>query len=165
VTQVYVSVGSNINRETMVRSCIAALEGTFKGLVKSSVYESIAIGFEGDNFYNLVVGFRADDPHEVVRILRAIEVAHGRHRGEKKFAPRTLDLDLLLFGDLDLHGQGLDVPRNEITRYAFVLGPLAELAPGVIHPLLKKSYQELWAGFCRGNPEQADSIWPVTFFF
>ncbi|MCI0505868.1 MAG: 2-amino-4-hydroxy-6-hydroxymethyldihydropteridine diphosphokinase [Gammaproteobacteria bacterium] len=165
MTQVYVSVGSNINRETMVRSCIAELDETFDGLVKSSVYESIAVGFEGDNFYNLVVGFKADDPREVARILRAIELAHGRHRGEKQFAPRTLDLDLLLFGDLDLHSQGLDVPRNEIIRYAFVLGPLAELAPEAIHPSLKKSYQDLWSEYCRDNPEQADSIWPVTFLW
>ncbi|HEY5602351.1 MAG TPA: 2-amino-4-hydroxy-6-hydroxymethyldihydropteridine diphosphokinase [Gammaproteobacteria bacterium] len=161
--QVYVSVGSNINREAMVRSCIAALDQAFAGLVKSPVYESIAVGFEGDNFYNLVVGFNAEEPHEVVRILRDIELTHGRHRGEKKFAPRTLDLDLLLFGESDLHSQGLDVPRGEITRYAFVLGPLAELAPQAIHPLLGKSYQDLWSGFCVDNPEQADSIWPVTF--
>ncbi|WP_455366414.1 2-amino-4-hydroxy-6-hydroxymethyldihydropteridine diphosphokinase [Kaarinaea lacus] len=163
MVQVYVSVGSNIDRETMVRSCITALEGRFANLVKSSVYESIAVGFEGDNFYNLVVGFTADDPREVIRILRDIENAHGRHRGEKQFAPRTLDLDLLLFGDQDLHDQGLDVPRAEITRYAFVLGPLAELAPQAVHPLLGKTYQELWAEFCVNHPTEVDSIWPVTF--
>ncbi|WP_455207819.1 2-amino-4-hydroxy-6-hydroxymethyldihydropteridine diphosphokinase [Kaarinaea lacus] len=163
MAQVYVSVGSNIDREAMVRSCVAALDAAFADLVKSSVYESIAVGFEGENFYNLVVGFKAENPGEVVRVLRDIEVAHGRHRGEKKFAPRTLDLDLLLFGDLDLHDQGLDVPRGEITRYAFVLGPLAEIAPQAIHPLLAKTYQELWSEYCVNNPTEADSIWPVTF--
>ena len=163
MAQVYVSVGSNIDREAMVRSCVAALDEVFANLMKSSVYESIAVGFEGDNFYNLVVGFTADDPLEVARRLREIEVAHGRHRGEKRFAPRTLDLDLLLFGDQDLHDQGLDVPRAEITRYAFVLGPLAELAPQAIHPLLGKTYQELWSEFCVNHPTEADSIWPVTF--
>ena len=161
--QVYVSVGSNIDREAMVRSCIKALDEAFPHLVKSSVYESIAVGFEGENFYNLVVGFEAEDPAEVIRILRDIEVSHGRNRGEKKFAPRTLDLDLLLFGEQDLHDQGLDVPRAEITRYAFVLGPLAELAPQAVHPLLGQSYQDLWSEFCVNNPTEVDSIWPVTF--
>jgi len=161
--QVYVSVGSNIDREAKVRSCIKALDEAFTSLVKSSVYESIAVGFEGENFYNLVVGFEAEDPADVTRILRDIEVAHGRNRGEKKFAPRTLDLDLLLFGEQDLHEQGLDVPRAEITRYAFVLGPLAELAPQAVHPLLGKTYLDLWSEFCVNNPTEVDSIWPVTF--
>jgi 2-amino-4-hydroxy-6-hydroxymethyldihydropteridine diphosphokinase len=165
VAQVYVSVGSNIDREAMVRSCIKMLDRTFANLMKSSVYESIAVGFAGENFYNLVVGFAAADPLQVTRILRDIEVAHGRHRGEKQFAPRTLDLDLLLFGDQDLHEQGLDVPRGEITRYAFVLGPLAELAPTAVHPKLGKTYQDLWAEFCVNNPTEADSIWPVTFIW
>jgi len=163
VVQVYVSVGSNIDRETMVRSGIAALNSNFTKLVKSSVYESIAVGFEGDNFYNLIVGFEASDPHQVAHTLRDIEQNHGRNRGEKKFAPRTLDLDLLLFGHEDLHDQGLDVPRAEITRYAFVLGPLAEIAPQELHPVLRKSYAQLWSEFCVTNPTEADSIWPITF--
>lgn len=163
MAQVYVSVGSNIDRDAMVRSGIEALDNTFAKLTKSSVYESIAVGFEGDNFYNLVVGFEAEEPHQVAQILREIEQAHGRHRSEKKFAPRTLDLDLLLFGDEDLHEQGLDVPRAEITRYAFMLGPLAEIAPQELHPVLQKSYAQLWAEYCVNNSTEADSIWPVTF--
>jgi len=163
VAQVYVSVGSNIDRESMVRSGFSALNNAFTQLVKSSVYESIAVGFEGDNFYNLVVGFEASDPHQVAHTLRDIEQAHGRHRGEKKFAPRTLDLDLLLYDHEDLHDQGLDVPRAEITRYAFVLGPLAEIAPQELHPELRKPYAQLWSEFCVNNPAEADSIWPVTF--
>ena len=163
MAQVYMSVGSNIDRESMVRSGIEALNNAFTKVVKSSVYESIAVGFEGDNFYNLVVGFEADNPQRVIKSLHEIEQAHGRHRGEKKFAPRTLDLDLLLFGQDDLRGQGLDVPRDEITRYAFVLCPLAEIAPQQQHPLIQKTYSELWAEFCVSNPTQADSIWPVTF--
>ncbi len=147
----------------MVHSGIAALNNEFTELVKSSVYESIAVGFEGNNFYNLVVLFEAEDPKHVVKILHEIEQAHGRHRGEKKFAPRTLDLDLLLFGQCDLHEQGLDVPRDEITRYAFVLCPLAEIAPQQQHPLLQKSYAELWSEFCLKNPTETDSIWPVSF--
>lgn len=163
MTQVYVSVGSNIDRDTMIRSCITALANEFSNMEKSAVYESIAVGFDGDNFYNMVVGFDAGDPWEVIEILHAIEQNHGRIRGEKKFSPRTLDLDLLLFGQMDLRDQGLDVPRCEILQCAFVLGPLAELAPREVHPLAGKNYQQLWSEFCVNNPTEADSIWPVTF--
>ena len=163
MTQVYVSVGSNIDREAMIRSCIAELNLVFSDLTKSSVYESIAVGFEGENFLNMVVGFSADDYMEVVNSLRKIEQAHGRDRGKKKNSSRTLDLDLLLFGQLDLHDQGIDVPRDEITRYAFVLGPLAELAPQEVHPSTDKTFTNMWSEFRAIQPAEADSIWPIQF--
>ena len=163
MVQIYISIGSNINREEMIRSCIASLENKFGNLTRSSVYESISVGFEGENFYNMVVGFLAEDHVELIRQLREIEQAHGRTREEKKYASRTLDLDLLLFGDQDLHDKGVDVPREEITRYAFVLGPLAELAPDSIHPTTGKTFADMWSEFCVERPTEADSIWPVTF--
>ena len=163
MAQVYISIGSNINREEMIRSCVESLEATFGPISKSSVYESISVGFEGENFYNMVVGLSAEDPRQLVHALREIEQAHGRTREEKKYASRTLDLDLLLFGDLDLHDRGFDVPRGEITRYAFVLGPLAELVPDEVHPTLGKSFADMWSEFCVERPTEADSIWPVTF--
>lgn len=163
MAQVYVSIGSNINREDMIRSCIASLEENFGSLTRSSVYESISVGFEGENFYNMVVGFSADGHVELVRKLREIEQAHGRTREEKKYASRTLDLDLLLFDDQDLHDRGIDVPREEITRYAFVLGPLAELIPEKVHPTTGKTFTDMWSEFCVELPKEADSIWPVTF--
>ena len=163
MTQVYISIGSNIDREQMIRSCIASLEEIFGELVKSSVYESISVGFEGDNFYNLVVGFSADEPVDLVNKLRDIEQAHGRTREEKKYASRTLDLDLLLFGNQDLHERGYDVPREEISRYAFVLGPLAELIPDEFHPTTGLTFADMWSEFCVERPTEADSIWPVTF--
>lgn len=161
--QVYVSIGSNINREEMIRSCVASLSDTFGELTRSSVYESISVGFEGDNFLNMVVGFQANDPEELVAKLRQIEQAHGRTREEKKYASRTLDLDLLLFGDQDLHDRGFDVPRDEITRYAFVLGPLAELIPDSVHPIKCKTFIDMWSEFCVERPTEADSIWPISF--
>jgi len=159
---VYVSVGSNIEREKMVRSCIGMLKECFGEVRHSSVYESIAVGFTGDNFYNLVVTFNAEDPKYVIDKLHYIEQQHGRHRGEKKFSARTLDLDLLLFGQMDLHDQGIDVPRAEITRYAFVLGPLSELAPSECHPSSHITFATLWAEFCVNHPTEADSIWPIN---
>ena len=163
MTQVYVSIGSNINREEMIRSCIAALSGHFGDLSRSSVYESISVGFEGENFLNMVVGFQANDPQKLITTLRQIETDHGRTREEKKYASRTLDLDLLLFGDQDLHDKGIDVPRDEITRYAFVLGPLAELIPQAVHPITCKTFIDMWSEFCVERPTEADSIWPISF--
>ena len=163
MVQVYVSIGSNIDREQMIRSCINSLTEVFGELSKSSVYESISVGFEGDNFFNMVVGFEANDPEQLVATLRQIEQAHGRTREEKKYASRTLDLDLLLFGDQDLHSKGFDVPRDEITRYAFVLGPLAELIPDTVHPIIRKTFIDMWSEFCVERPTEADSIWPVSF--
>lgn len=163
MVQVYVSIGSNINREQMICSCINSLTEVFGELSKSSVYESISVGFEGDNFFNMVVGFEANDPEQLVANLRQIEQAHGRTREEKKYASRTLDLDLLLFGDQDLHSKGFDVPRDEITRYAFVLGPLAELIPDTVHPITCKTFIDMWSEYCVERPTEADSIWPVSF--
>jgi len=163
VTQVYVSIGSNINREDMIRSCIGSLEEIFGELNKSSVYESISVGFEGENFYNMVVGFSADNYVELINKLREIEQVYGRTREEKKYASRTLDLDLLLFGNQDLHDRGVDVPREEITRYAFVLGPLAELIPEEVHPTIGKTFADMWSEYCVERPTDADSIWPVSF--
>ena len=161
--QVYVSIGSNINREEMIRSCIAALSDNFGELTRSSVYESIAVGFEGENFLNMVVGFQADNPLQLITKLRQIEQDHGRTREEKKYASRTLDLDLLLFGNQDLHDKGIDVPRDEITRYAFVLGPLAELIPQAVHPITCKTFIDMWSEYCVQRPTEADSIWPISF--
>jgi len=163
MTQVYVSVGSNIEREKNVRSGIAHLRQRFGTLMLSSVYESVAVGFEGENFYNLVVGFEAHDAWQLNDILHEIEYSHGREKREKKFAARTLDMDLLLFGDADLRSKGLDVPREEITRYAFVLGPLAEVAPQTLHPTLNTTYQDMWLSYCKNSPTEAASIWPISF--
>lgn len=163
MTRVYISIGSNIDREHNVRSAVSSLHDHFGELVLSTVYESASFGFEGDPFLNLVAGFDAEDMEHVAQILRDIERTHGRERGDKKFSSRTLDLDLLLFGNANLHGQGIDVPRDEITRYAFVLGPLAEIAPAEQHPILKRNFQDIWNEFSEAHPEKAHSIVPVAF--
>lgn len=158
MARVYVSVGSNINRDANVRSALTALSEIYGALIISTVYESVAVGFEGDNFYNLVVGF--DTQHglgEVAESLRAIEEGHARVRSGPRFRSRTLDLDLLLYGQDRLHEAGLQVPRDEITKYAFVLGPLAEIAGAELHPLINKTYAELWRDFDR----ESQPMWPV----
>ena len=162
MTRVYVGIGSNIDRDYHIRNSIAELRGHFGELDISSVYESEAYGFDGDNFYNLVVGFDTDKPlSEVASLLKEIEARHGRKQQEQSFLSRTLDLDLLLFGDKVIHGDGYDLPREDITRYAFTLCPLAEIAGEEKHPELGKTYSDLWKSFADSEQE----LWPVEFDF
>jgi 2-amino-4-hydroxy-6-hydroxymethyldihydropteridine diphosphokinase len=147
--RVYVSLGSNIDREKNLRGAVHALRHRYAPLTLSSVYETRAVGFEGDNFYNLVVGFDTEESVETVRqSLARVETDHGRKReGVPKFSARTLDLDILLYGDLIRHDGVIEVPRDEIVKYAFVLQPLAEIASATQHPETGESIDALWKNF------------------
>lgn len=162
MARVYISIGSNIDPGHNVRSCIRTLRKIFGPLIISTVYQNKAIGFEGDDFFNLVVGFETTmDAHGVLNSLRRIEAAHHRRRDTPKFSPRTLDLDLLLYEDLILKEGELHVPREEIVRYAFVLRPLAEVAGERCHPVLGSTYKELWEGF----DKDSEQLRPVSLDF
>jgi 2-amino-4-hydroxy-6-hydroxymethyldihydropteridine diphosphokinase len=155
----YISIGSNIDKDKNILASLHALEQQFGKLTISSIYESEPVGFTGDPFYNLVVGFNSElDVKEVAKKLRQIELDNGRTRDSQKFSARTLDLDLILFGDLVLNDGRLRIPRDEIERYAFVLEPLAEIAPTLKHPISHLSFAELWEKFDKTNLKQK----PVT---
>ena len=99
MTQVYVGIGSNINREESIRGGLEEMSEKFGELILSDIYESEAYGFDGDNFYNLVAGFQTDLPVTGLNaVLKGIEIDLGREQHGKKFLPRTLDIDLLLYG-------------------------------------------------------------------
>jgi 2-amino-4-hydroxy-6-hydroxymethyldihydropteridine diphosphokinase len=148
MTRGYISIGSNIDKERNIPSAIRALRKCLGPLTLSGIYETEAVGFSGACFYNLVASFDSDlDVKAVGKILRHIETEHGRTREAQKFSPRTLDLDLILYGDLIVSNGRLRIPRDEILRYAFVLEPLAEIAPELRHPVTGESYAELWAKF------------------
>ncbi|MFQ5995558.1 MAG: 2-amino-4-hydroxy-6-hydroxymethyldihydropteridine diphosphokinase [Acidiferrobacterales bacterium] len=160
--RVFVSIGSNIDRDKNVRTAVKLLDALYRPLALSTVYESGAIGFDGHNFYNLVAGFDTDHPiEEVAKRLVRIEHECGRERGGRAPESRTLDLDLLLYGHLCQHGEDFDVPRPEIRQYAFVLKPLAEIAARYKHPETGTTIGEMWRTF--NHREQA--LWPVAFDF
>lgn len=155
----WISLGSNLKREMALRSGVRALRIAFGTLQVSPVYESEAVG-GGPAFFNLVVGI--DTTASVAHIeaqLRAIEAAHGRMRSADKCAPRTLDLDLLTYGMAVGNIAGRLLPRDDILHYAFVLGPLAAVAPDERHPLLARTYAELWATF---DPAAKAGLRPVA---
>jgi 2-amino-4-hydroxy-6-hydroxymethyldihydropteridine diphosphokinase len=159
MARVFVSIGSNIDRAASIRDGVKALRERFGAVDLSSVYESEAVGFTGDPFYNLVAAFDSDEPVATVAgALRRIEDAHGRDRSGPRFSSRTLDLDLLLYDDLVLQGE-LELPRGEITENAFVLWPLAELAPAQRHPLAGETFGGLWERFDKAR----QPLWPVPF--
>jgi len=148
MARVYVSIGSNIEREQNIRAAVQALRNRFGALTLSQVYENQPIGFEGENFYNLVAAFDTDIPPEAVSvILHDIEQRRGRKRGPSRFTSRTIDLDLLLYNDLIREQVTLHLPRREIDEYACVLRPLAELAPEARHPRSGETFATLWARF------------------
>src|SRR5512139_3945128 len=151
----YISIGSNIDNDKNILASLQALEEHFGKLIISSIYESEPVGFTGETFYNLVVGFCSElAVKEVAKQLRQIELENGRTRDSQKFSARTLDLDLILYDDLILNDGRLQIPRDEILRYAFVLEPLAEIAPTLKHPVSQLSYAELWKKFDKTNLKQ-----------
>ena len=151
----YISIGSNIDKDIHIPAGLQALEQLFGKLTISSIYDSEPVGFTGDSFYNLVVGFNSElSVKEVAKLLRQIELDNGRTRDSQKFSARTLDLDLLLYDDLIVNNGRLQIPRDEIERYAFVLEPLAEVAPSLKHPISGQRYAQLWEQFDKTGLKQ-----------
>ncbi|HSN17909.1 MAG TPA: 2-amino-4-hydroxy-6-hydroxymethyldihydropteridine diphosphokinase [Gammaproteobacteria bacterium] len=146
MTKVYVALGSNVEPERHIAMAVQALRGRFGALTLSPIYRNQAIGFEGADFLNAVVGFdSALEVPELKAALDQIERDCGRQRGAARFAPRTLDLDLLLYGQrVDAAAK---LPRSEILKYNFMLKPLADIAAAERHPSTGKSYAEHWAEF------------------
>jgi len=156
---ILISIGSNIERERYTRQSVVALKQHFSNVTVSSVYESEAVGFNGNPFYNLVARAETDmSVDDVCNILKTIEKDNGRVHSAKKFCARTLDLDLLTFDDLVIN-EPVVLPRDEITFNAFVLWPLAELVPNDLHPVTKQSYAYMWQEF----DKQKQQLWPIDF--
>lgn len=160
MTRVYLSLGSNVQRHKHIDAALSALADAFGELIISPVYESKSVGFDGSNFFNLVVGI--DTSLSIAALseqLKRIEDNNGRVRSGPKFSPRTLDIDILTYGKFAGVEQGVELPRPEITKNAFVLLPLADIAGGEQHPLLLRSYTDLW----RDYDKASQPLWRVDF--
>jgi len=145
---IYLGLGSNIEPEKNLRLAVHELRNKYGELDVSAVYRSAAVGFEGDDFLNLVVGLRSDD--DILEIVAEIERLHnlvGRARGSDKWAARPLDIDLLLYNDEVIDERPARVPRSDILDYSFVLRPLAELAPDLRHPVTGETMLAHWQAF------------------
>jgi 2-amino-4-hydroxy-6-hydroxymethyldihydropteridine diphosphokinase len=148
MADVYVAAGSNVEPEKNLARALDELEKKFGALAISPAYRNPAVGFAGEDFINLVVGLRtAETPRQVKEKLERIEINCGRPRDAPKWAPRTMDLDMLMYDQLVSDVPGLILPRPDLLRRAFMLKPLADLAPALMHPTQHRTLGELWGQF------------------
>ena len=141
----YLSLGSNLDAQAHLRDAVAALRARFGEVLVSHAYRFPAVGFAGGDFLNAAAAIDSDlDPFALNDWLHALEDAHGRDRSGPRFGDRTLDIDIVFYDDLVLDGPGhLQLPRDEL-KHAFVLMPLAEIAPGFVDPRSGKTLEALW---------------------
>jgi 2-amino-4-hydroxy-6-hydroxymethyldihydropteridine diphosphokinase len=145
---VFLGIGSNKSPEKNLRLAVNELRSRYGEVVLSFVYRNAAVGFDGDDFLNLVLRLNSDD--SALSICNEIELIHnlaGRDRGSNKWEARTLDIDLLLYNDLVRDERPVHVPRSDVLQYSFVLRPLAEIAPDHVHPVTGKTLLQHWQEF------------------
>lgn len=155
----WLSLGSNLEPETNLLAAANALRTHFGGVRFSPVYRTPAVGFEGPDFLNAAAELQTSlDVHALNDWLHALEDAQGRQRGGPRFGSRTLDIDIVLFDDLVLAGPGnLQLPRDEL-RHAFVLKPLADIAPDKVVPGGQRTLGQAWAALGGDNAWQAEPL-------
>jgi 2-amino-4-hydroxy-6-hydroxymethyldihydropteridine diphosphokinase len=160
MTSVYLGLGSNKNAHFYLGRALTALRESFGDLCISPVYESESVGFKGSNFFNLVVTVETVlSVKDLLMELRSIENANDRDRSAPKFSSRTLDIDILLYGDCVGEVDSVVLPRQEILDNAFVLQPLYDLAPTLIHPVEQQTIAQLWARY----DKQKQHLWRTDF--
>ena len=149
MARAYLSLGSNLEPRRHLDAALAELRAAFGEIVVSPTYRTRAVGFDGPDFLNLAVSFETSlEPEALDAWLHALEDRHGRRRDGPRFSSRTLDADLVLYDDRVVRGPGhLEVPRRELLEHAFVLQPMADLAPDVKHPLSGRPLAEHWRDF------------------
>lgn len=145
LSEAYLGLGSNLgDRQANIQRGIGLLARVSASVTVSSLYETVPQGFDAQPaFLNAVCRIWTPlDPFALLAHIQQAEAAAGRRRAFAN-APRTLDVDILLYGRLVLRAPGLSIPHPRMAERAFVLVPLAELAPGLVHPVLKTTVREL----------------------
>lgn len=155
----YLSLGSNVDAQAHLRKAVAALRARFGEIALSDAYVFPAVGFDGGDFLNAAAVVDSDlDPFALNDWLHALEDAHGRDRSGPRYGDRTLDIDIVFYDALVLDGPGhLRLPRDEL-RHAFVLKPLAEIAPGFVDPVSGCRLDAMW----RAHPDHDVEFAPVA---
>ncbi len=158
MSRAFVALGSSIEPAARMAAAARALKAHFPDARFSACYRNTAFGFDGADFLNAVVEFSTTLPvPELLGVLHAIEAQCGRARNDPKWAPRAMDLDLLLYDELVASGPGYTLPRPDLSDRIYMLGPLAELAPQRAHPVTGQRFGALWAAF----PRAAQAMTPT----
>lgn len=162
---VFLSLGSNINRAENIRRCLIALDNLFGQVISSPVYESEPVGFQGACFYNLTVRISTSLSLKKLSLeLKKIEDEQGRVRGGERFSSRSLDIDILTYDRLCGKHEGIELPRPEVFYNAFVLLPMADLAGDEVEPKSNKSFADLWLEY-QEDILKNQKLWRVDFDF
>lgn len=160
MANITLGIGSNIAREENICSGLKILSKQFESVSLSPVYESRAVGFDGSNFFNMVMSLTSDMPlGELASFLRELEACHGRKKNAKKYSSRFLDVDILTYDNWVGNFDGIILPREEILLHAFVLKPLADVVPNLVHPVVGQSFATLWHNFNGAK----DVIWQSDY--
>lgn len=162
MARVYLSLGSNVDPQRHLTAALDELRARFGALAVSPAYRTRSVGFDGADFVNLAVGLDTDlSPQDLNDWLHALEDRHGRRRDVPRFSDRTLDLDIVFYDALVTEGPGhLQIPRDEL-KHAFVLRPIADIAPQFAHPVTGRTMAELWAVFRAGSEPMTVEPWLV----
>ncbi|HAS6165140.1 2-amino-4-hydroxy-6-hydroxymethyldihydropteridine diphosphokinase [Vibrio vulnificus] len=141
---VYIGVGSNIDREKHARAAWQELTLLGEALQASPIYECAAVGFDSHAFFNFVIRLNTSMTlEELASQLRQIELRWGREENAAKYQDRTLDLDIVLFGEC-ISSQKPELPRSDIFKYPFVIQPLYDLQPDLVIPGDGRTVEEIW---------------------
>ena len=148
MARIYLGVGSNLEPRKNLKLALLKLQHRFGESAASCIYKNAPVGFVGADFMNLVVQIESEvSAQDICKEIELIHNLSGRQRGSNKWGSRPLDIDLLLYNDLILDEKSVRVPREDILKYSFVLRPMAELAPALIHPVTGKSMLAHWQAF------------------
>jgi 2-amino-4-hydroxy-6-hydroxymethyldihydropteridine diphosphokinase len=155
----YVGIGSNTDKHLHIERAIQALLKIDPNLRMSTIYECPPVGFEGESFFNLMVEIKTFFTlSQFSQALRDIEFCLGRSVNAQKMQDRTIDLDIILFGDCVSEG-ALRIPREDIYNYAFVIQPLYELCPNLVIPKDGRTVKDVWFDTQGGEPLIAIQPW------